>query len=192
MRNLFAAGKLLLSDMASTLLFLVVFLITRSIPLAVILGVVLGVTQIGLQFVRGKSIETMEWMSLFLVVGAGAGTLLTDDPRFVMFKPSVIYIAVGTVMLKPGWMKRYLPAHALALLPDVTVIFGFAWAALMFASAALNAVVALNFSAVTWSLFMSVYAILSKAMLFLIQYGTMRYVGLRRRAATDKDCRPSA
>jgi intracellular septation protein len=34
-------------------------------------------------------------MSLFLVLGSGAPTLITDDPRFVMVKPSVIYVIVG-------------------------------------------------------------------------------------------------
>ena len=38
--------------------------------------------------------------------------LLTDDPRFVMLKPTLIYCIVGTVMLKPGWMTRYLPPIA--------------------------------------------------------------------------------
>ena len=33
----------------------------------------------------------MEWLSLFLVIAAGTATLLTNDPRFVLFKPSVIY-----------------------------------------------------------------------------------------------------
>ena len=47
MRNLFAAAKLLLLDMASTFLFLVVFLLTRNLPLSVILGMALGIAQIG-------------------------------------------------------------------------------------------------------------------------------------------------
>jgi intracellular septation protein A len=190
MRNLFEAAKLLLLDMASTLFFLVLFLLTRNIPLSVALGVALGVAQIGWQLIRKKPIDTMEWMSLFLVVGSGAATLITDNPRFVMVKPSLIYILVGVVMLKLGWMNRYLPPIAKAVVPDVAVIFGFVWAALMFASAALNLVVALNFSVVTWSAFMSVYGIASKASLFLIGYATMRYIGVRRwraMATVDRD-----
>jgi intracellular septation protein len=150
----------------------------------------LGVAQIGWQFVGKKPIGTMEWMSLFLVVGSGAATLITDNPRFVMVKPSLIYILVGVVMLKPGWMNRYLPPIATAVVPDVAVIFGFVWAALMFASAALNVIVALNFSVVTWSAFMSVYGIASEASLFLIGYATMRYIGVRRwraMSALDRD-----
>jgi intracellular septation protein len=182
MRNLFAAAKLLLLDMASTFLFLVIFLLTKNLPLSVILGMTLGVGQIGLQFASRKPIDAMQWMSLFLVLGFGTATLLTEDPRFIMVKPSLIYVIVGVVMLKPGWMNRYLPPAAMTVVPDIAFIFGFVWAGLMFFSAALNVFVALNFSVVAWSAFMSVYAIVSKAALFLIGYGTMRYIGARRRA----------
>lgn len=184
MRDLFAAAKLLLLDMASTVFFLVVFLLSKNIPLAVALGVALGVAQIGWEFVRKRPIDTMQWLSLFLVVGAGTATLITNDPRFVMVKPSLIYLVVGLVMLKPGWMNRYLPPVAKELVPDLAFIFGFVWSGLMFFSAALNVIVALNFSVVTWASFMSVYGIVSKLGLFLIQYAVMRYVGIRRRRAT--------
>ena len=181
MRDFLNAAKLLLLDLASTLLFVVVFLLTHNTYLAIGLGVALGVAQIGTKFARKTPIDTMEWLSLFLVIAAGTATLLTDDPRFVLFKPSVIYAIVGIVMLKPGWMNRYLPPVAIELVPDIAVIFGYLWAGLMFFSAALNLVVALNFSVVAWSAFMSIYAIASKAVLFLIGYATMRTIAIRRR-----------
>ncbi len=183
MKNLFEAGKLLLLDMASTFFFLVLFLLTHNITLSVALGMALGIGQIGWQYARKLPIDTMQWMSLFLVLGSGAATLLTHDPRFVMVKPSVIYLIVGIVMLKPGWMNRYLPPVAIEIVPDIAIIFGYVWAGLMFFSAALNLLVALNVSVVTWSASMSIYAIVSKAVLFLIQYATMRTVGVRRRRA---------
>lgn len=182
MRDLFAAATILLVDMASTVLFLVTYLVTKDVPLSVALGTALGVAQIGWRVVRRKPIETMQWMSLFLLLGSAAATLITDDPRFVMVKPSVIYVIIGVVMLRPGWMIRYLPPVATALVSDIAVIFGFAWASLMFFSAALNVAVALNFSIATWSAVMPVYAIVSKAGLFLIGYTTMRYVAVHRRA----------
>src|SRR5258706_4591072 len=183
MKNLFEAGKLLLLDMASTFFFLVLYLLTHNITLSVVLGVGLGIGQIGWQFARKQPIDTMQWMSLFLVLGSGAATLITNDPRFVMVKPSVIYLIVGIVMLKPGWMNRYLPPVAIELVPDVAFIFGFVWAGLMFFSAALNLIVALNFNVVTWSAFMSIYGIVSKAVLFLIGYATMHTIGVRRHRA---------
>jgi intracellular septation protein len=183
MKNLFEAAKLLLLDMASTFFFLVLYLLRHNITLSVALGMALGTAQIGWQFARKKPIDTMQWMSLFLVLGAGTATLMSSDPRFVMIKPSVIYTIVGIVMLKPGWMNRYLPPVAIEMVPDIAVTFGFVWAGLMFFSAALNLIVALNFSVVTWSAFMSIYAIVSKAALFLIAYATMRTIGVRRRRA---------
>ena len=85
-------------------------------------------------------------------------------------------------MLRRGWLGRYLPPVATALVADIAVALGYVWAGLMFVSAALNVVVALNFSIETWSAFMAVYAIASKAGVFLIGYATMRYIAVRRRA----------
>ncbi len=186
MKNLFKAAKLLLLDMASTFFFLGLYLLTKNIPLSVALGIALGIAQIGWEFARKKPIDTMQWMSLFLVVGSGAATLVTADPRFVMVKPSLIYIVVGMVMLKPGWMNRYLPPIAMEVVPDLVFIFGFVWSGLMFFSAALNVIVALNFSVVAWASSMSVYGVVSKLGLFLIQYTTMRYIGVRRRRAVGR------
>jgi intracellular septation protein A len=191
MKMLFNSAKFLLLDMASTFLFLILYLLTKNIPLAVALGMLLGVAQIGWQYLRQKPIDTMQWLSLFLVVASGSATLITHDPRFVMVKPSVIYSIVGIVMLKRGWMNRYLPPIAMEVVPDIAVIFGFVWSGLMFFSAALNVLIALNFSVVAWSALMSVFAIASKAALFLIQYSTMRMIGVRRRRA-DLTLAPAA
>jgi intracellular septation protein len=180
MKNIFEAGKLLLLDMAAMLFFLLLYLLTHNLALSIVLGMALGAAQIGWLLARRKPIDTMQWMSLFLVLGAGTVALITDDPRFVMIKPSVIYIIVGVVMLKRGWMNRYLPPIAIELVPDIAVIFGYVWAGLMFFSAALNVIVALNFDVVTWSVAMAIYGIVSKAVLFLIGYAAMRIIGGRR------------
>jgi len=183
MKGLFHAGKFLALDMASTIFFLAIFLATRSIALSVALGVALGVGQIGWEFARKRPIDAMQWMSLFLVIASGAATLLTKDPRFVMMKASVIYVIVGIVMLKPGWMNRYLPPIAIEKVPDLAYGFGFVWAGLMFLSAVVNLAAANMMGVVAWSAFMSAYAIVSKLGLFVIQYGTMRFIGRRRWAA---------
>jgi len=180
MRDFLSAAKLLLLDLASTILFLVLFLLTHNTILSVSLGMALGLAQIGTQFVRRKPIDTMEWLSLFLVIAAGTATLLTNDPRFVLFKPSVIYAIVGVVMLKPGWMNRYLPDIARKVVPDVAVIVGYVWAGLMFVTATLNAFIALVCSVATWALVMPIFGIVSKVTLFLIGFAAMRFIGRRR------------
>jgi len=132
----------------------------------------------------------MEWLSLFLVVAAGSATLLTHDVRFVLFKPSVIYVIVGVVMLKPGWLNRYLPDIAKTVVPDVAVAVGYAWAGLMFISAAVNGLVALTCDVATWALVMPIYGMVSKMVLFLGGFGAMRVIGRRRIMAlptTERD-----
>ena len=186
MRDFLKAAKLLLLDLSSTIFFLVLYLLTHNTILSVGLGMALGLAQIGTQFVRRKPIEAMEWLSLFLVIAAGTVTLLTDDPRFMLFKPSVIYAIVGVVMLKPGWMNRYLPAIARAVVPDVATVVGHVWAGLMFVSAAVNAFVALTCSVATWALVMPIFGLVSKATLFICGFAAMRVIGGRRvRAMPD-------
>jgi len=183
MANLMHSARLLVTDLASTLLFLIVLLITKDLMLAVGLGVGLGIIQIAWMKIRRQPIDTMQWLSIGLVVVSGIATLLTSDARFVMLKPSVIYCIVGAYMLKPGWMTRYLPPIAVHLVPDLAWTFGFVWAGLMFLSAALNIALALTLDPVSWSATMSIWGIASKVALFLVQYGLMRFVGGRRAKA---------
>ena len=180
MKNLFHAGKYFAIDMASTLFFLAVFSLTKNVLLSVALGMGLGVAEIAWERTLGRRIQTMQWLSLFLVVATGAATYFTKDPRFVLYKPSIIYLIVATVMLKPGWMNRYLPQRAMDIVPDIGVAFGYVWSVLMFATALINVVVAMKFSLTTWASFMSAWALGSKLSLFLIQYATMRFIAVRR------------
>jgi intracellular septation protein A len=168
--------------MASTLIYLAVFSLTKSIPIAAAVGLAMGVGEMVWERSRGKKIEALQWLSLALVVVASVGALITNDFRFILIKGSVVYAVVGAVMLKPGWMNRYLPAEALEYVPDLGVGFGFVWAGLMFVSAAVNVVAALTLSLTAWVAFMSAYALATKLALFAIQYATMRFVGRRRYA----------
>ena len=59
--------------------------------------------------VKGKSLGYMAYASLALVIVLGSATLLTNDPRFVLAKPAIAHFAIGTIMLKRGWMLRYMP-----------------------------------------------------------------------------------
>ncbi len=182
MKNLFQAARVVLLDLASTLLFLAIYLLTDNMPLAVGLGMILGVAQIGSELLKRKPVAALQWISVIAVLSSGAATLLTRDPLFVMLKPSVIYAVVGLVMLKRGWMNRYLPPRAAPVL-DVATVFGYAWAGLMFASAILNIGLALSLDAKSWAAAMSAWGIVSKLGLFLIQYATMTAIGRRREAA---------
>ncbi len=180
MKSFLASGRLILLDMASTAVFAVLYGVTHELLLAVALGMVLGVAQIGWDRARRRPVDTLQWVSLVLVLASGTATLLTHDVRFMIAKLSVIYCLVGAVMLKPGWMNRYLPPEAQALVPDLGQTFGLVWAGLMFFTAALNLGLALTCSIAQWAMLISLFGTASKLGLFLIQFTTMRLVGGRR------------
>jgi len=182
MKNLLQAARVLLMDLASTILFLIVYLATDNLYVAVGLGMVLGVAQIGWQYARRQPIGSLQLLSVVLILASGTATFFTRDPTFVMLKPSVIYCIVGLVMLKRGWMNRYLPDRAKPV-ADVATAFGYVWAGLMFGSAALNIALALTLDAKSWAAVMSAWGLFSKIGLFLVQYGWMTAVGRRRAAA---------
>ena len=93
MKDLFQASKVLL--LASTLLFLGVYVATGNLFLAVGLGMALGLAQIGWQLFHKEPVEALQWLSLLIILASGSATFLTDDPLFVMLKPTVIYVIVG-------------------------------------------------------------------------------------------------
>jgi len=180
MKGLDFAGRALLADLASTLLFLSLYELTHNIAVAVGAGIALALAQIGWKLARRCRIDALQWVSLFLVISSGAATLITRDPRFVMLKPTVIYLLVGLTMMRRGWMLRYMSERAMSFVPDLAYGFGYVWAGMMFFSAALNLVLALTLDLVAWGTLMSIWGAASKIGLFFLQYGIMRFVGHRR------------
>jgi intracellular septation protein A len=116
----------------------------------------------------------MTWASLALVIVLGTATILTSDPRFVLAKPSIAHFAIGTIMLKRGWMLRYMPQLAVETIPEYITFAGYAWAALMFAIGAGNIAVALTGDLKLWAFYVSFVAIGGKLAAFAIQYVVFR------------------
>jgi intracellular septation protein len=171
----------LLSDFLSAIVFLALYLPTGSVSLATSVAVAVGVAQFAYMRLTNRHIDLMQWLALALVLVLGAATLITEDSRFIMAKPTVIHWAIGAVMLRHGWMKRYLPPIARDNLPvGVLVIAGYAWAALMFALGAINLVVAATMSVQAWAWFITVGAMGAKVLAFLVQYWTFRSIIVRK------------
>jgi intracellular septation protein len=175
------ALRQLAEDFLSAFVFLGLYLATGNLPLAVGIAMAIGVGQIALAKWRRRRLEAMQWLSLGLVVALGAVTLVTNDPRFMMAKPSLIHFAIGAVMLRPGWMDRYLPPIVKDNLPQqIIVLTGYAWAGLMFALGLANLYVAVNYSPVVWGYFLSIGATGAKIAAFFAQYAVFQIL-IRRR-----------
>jgi intracellular septation protein A len=108
-----------------------VFLASKNIYLATSVGMGLSALQIGWGLARKAPIGMLQWAGLSLIAVFGAATLLTGDPRFVMFKPTGINLALGAVMLKRGWMERYAPENIRDLARPMLNVFGYVWSAPM-------------------------------------------------------------
>lgn len=183
MKEFLLAARALLLDMASMVVFLVVVWLTDNLYWSAAIGMAFGVAQIVWQLARRQPIEALQWLSLVQVLAAGTATLLTDNATFMMLKPSVLSVILGVVMLKRGWMKRYISPATAALVGDVAIRFGFIWAWLMFFTGALNIALALTLDTKTWSVVMSFWGLGSNIALFLAQYAVMDWIARRRTAA---------
>jgi len=161
-------------DFVSTLVFALVF--ARSHDLAWSLGLALasGVGGIAWTRARGRSVDALQWLSLALVVVFGGASLMTCDARLVMIKPTIIYLAVAAVMLKPGWMRRYLPEKALQHGAAITDRFGYVWSAAMASLAAANLALAWHGDVRLWGAFLASAPLALKLGLGVVQYVVTR------------------
>jgi intracellular septation protein len=167
----------LLTDFLSAIVFLAAWWITGNVTAATLTAVGVGIAQVVAMKLTGRPIDAMQWLALGLVVVLGAATLLTQDARFVMIKPTIIHWAIGAIMLRHGWMTRYLPPIARDNLPTAVVVTaGYAWAALMLVLGALNLLVATTMSIQAWAFFITFVAIGAKVVAFLVQYWVFRSI----------------
>src|SRR3954470_754377 len=184
MKDIFAR---LGSDFLSTIVFLVIFLATDNVILATSVAIAGAVGQVIYSRVKGKTFGYMTWASLALVIALGGATLLTHDARFVLAKPAIGHVAIGLIMLKRGWMLRYMPAIVTENIPEYVTFAGYAWAALMFVLAGGTVAVAMTGDMKLWTLYVTVVLVGAKLVAFAIQYVAFRVlVGSRLRAAAQR------
>jgi intracellular septation protein len=162
------------TDFFSTIVFLAIYLATDNIVLATSVAIAGAVGQVVYSRIKGKDLGYMTWASLALVIVLGAATILTSDPRFVLAKPSIAHFAIGAIMLKRGWMLRYMPPIAVETIPEYITFAGYAWAALMFALGAGTIAVALTGDLKLWAIYVSVVAVGAKIAAFAVQYVAFR------------------
>jgi intracellular septation protein len=168
------------TDFLSTIVFLALYLTTGNLVLATGMAIAGAVAQVIYTRFTGKELGFMTWASLGLVVVLGTATLLTNDPRFVLAKPSIAHFAIGAIMLRRGWMLRYVPPVVSATIPEYVTIAGFAWAALMFALGAGTIAVALTGDMKLWAIYVSFVAVGAKVLAFAIQYAAFRLLIISR------------
>ena len=168
------------ADFLSAIVFLTLYLTTGNVVLATSVAIAGAVAQVVYSRVRGQPLNFMTYASLALVIVLGSATLLTNDPRFVLAKPSIAHFAIGAIMLKRDWMLRYVPPIVSDTIPEYVTIAGYAWAALMFALGAGTIAVASTGDLKLWALYVSVVLIGAKLTAFAVQYVAFRVLVTNR------------
>jgi intracellular septation protein A len=166
----------LATDFLSTIVFLAIYLATDNIVLATSVAIAGAMAQVIHARIKGKPLGFMTYASLGLVIVLGTATLLTNDPRFVLAKPSIAHFAVGAIMLKRDWMLRYVPPIVSETIPEYVTIAGYAWAALMFVLGAGTIGVAATGDLRLWTIYVSVVMIAAKILAFAVQYVAFRII----------------
>ena len=181
MKGVFAR---LATDFLSTIVFVVIYLATDNVLLATGVAIAGAVAQVIYSRIKGQPLSFMTWASLGLVIVLGSATLMTNDPGFVLAKPAIGHLAVGVIMLKRGWMLRYMPAIVSETVPEYVTVAGYAWAALMFVLAAGTIGIAMTGDMKLWTFYVTVVLLGAKIAAFAIQYLVFRIlVTSRLRAA---------
>ncbi len=175
------AARQLLGDFLSTIVFLAAYGLLGSVPVAVGVAIAVALGQFGFLKFKGVRLDAMQWISLGIVLVLGGATLLTANAQFILVKPAIVHFVIGAVMLRRGWMIRYLPPRALERLPESAIIAaGYAWAALMWAIGFAILVIAFRFDLQVWAWFNTVGVMGLQIGAFLLQYAVLRAIGRRR------------
>ncbi|NLC37518.1 MAG: septation protein A, partial [Alcaligenaceae bacterium] len=108
-----------------------------------------GVLQFAWLKLRGKTIETMHWINLGVIVVFGGATLFFQNDAFIKWKPTVLYWIFGAALLGGKWLLKRnflqkLMGAQIELPPIAWDRLNFSWAGFFLVCGALNLYVAFS------------------------------------------------
>jgi intracellular septation protein A len=174
-RSLLTAARPIVADLGGTLAFYLIYLATGSPRLGATIGLALSVAQLVLLKLQRRQPPALLLMGVGLTLVLGGLTFFTQDARFLLIKPSLIYVCVGLAMLARGWLRRYFPQIVTETLPPEAINrAGWLWAGLMFGTALLNLALVAALPPRSAAAVLTMWASASKVALFLTQYLAIR------------------
>lgn len=171
----------LMEDFITVIAFVIVYLTSGNLAAAVGIAIAVGIGQFALLRFRGRGIDVMQYLSIGLVIVLGGVSLVFNDPRFVLLKPSAVHFAVAAVMLRRGWLARYMPPIVKQNVSERLLnAMGYAWAILMAVLGLLNIYIATSYSIEVWAWWISAGAIGAKIAAFTVQFIVLRTLVRRK------------
>lgn len=144
----------LLFDLFPIILFFIAYKVV-DIYVATAVAIAASILQIGWLLLRGRRVESMQWVSLAIIVLFGGLTLLLQDETFIKWKPTVLYGLFAAVLAgaRLAFGKNLIRSamQAQIALPDlVWTRLTWLWSGFFAVLAVLNLYVAYQFSTDTW------------------------------------------
>jgi intracellular septation protein len=160
------------------------------------------IASVGLMIVyrklRGETITQLQKLSAGLLLAFGGLTLILQDERFILWKPTVFYWLVAVALLTSLVMKtepvlQKLMGDGLKLPRQSWVGMTWAWVALFAVQGGLNLFVAYNYSRDTWVMFKFVALGISVVFMFVVMlWITMRAENLEVPTTAEATDKPGA
>jgi intracellular septation protein len=143
-----------LFDLFPVLCFFAVYWLS-DIYVATVAAIAATFAQVAWLRMRRRPVDTMLWVSLALIVVFGGLTLILQDRRFIMWKPTVLYWIFATVLAVSASVFRKNLIRAMLQkelsVPDaVWAGLNWSWVGFFATMGCLNLYVAFNFEEATW------------------------------------------
>ena len=110
---------------------------------------------IGFIYLKGRKPDIMQWVSIGVIVVFGGATILLHNETFIKWKPTVLYLLMGLALagaqlLFKRNLLKLLMGEQIALPEPVWIRLNWMWVGFFMFMAALNLVVAYQFSTDIW------------------------------------------
>ncbi len=142
------------TDLLPVLLFFGAYWLTRDMFAATGVAIAATVVMVAWAWYKHRKVDTMQWISLGLIVVLGGATLLLHDKHFIMWKPTVLYWVMGGGLLISDFAGknglRLMMGQQISMPDPVWRKLTWAWCGFFGFMGALNLFVAYHFSEDVW------------------------------------------
>jgi intracellular septation protein len=161
-------------DFLPILLFFVAYK-TSGIYVATAVAIAASLILVAYTWLRTRKVEPMQLVSLGLIVVFGGATLWLQNPLFIMWKPSILYVLFAATFLGSQFIgdKTLVERMMGSLMSAPKAIWqrvNIAWVSFFIVLAGLNLYVAYNFDEATWVNF-KLFGLMGITLVFMLAQG---------------------
>jgi len=161
-------------DFLPIILFFIAYK-TYDIYVATAVAIAASLILVAYTWLRTRKLEPMQLVSLGLIVVFGGATLWLQNPLFIMWKPSILYVLFAAAFLGSHFIgdKTLVERMMGSLMSAPQAIWrrvNIAWVGFFIALAGLNLYVAYNFDEATWVNF-KLFGLMGITLVFMLAQG---------------------